>query len=141
MLKREESKEIINGVKIKIPTIDEMNKLMKRLNKIAKTEVGDIDYDNPKVIYFLFKKLVISDMKDIKNINEEQFMEAYYNPTPEMEIICFEIGKVISNAIKSMLRNNISQLMEAELRIIQAEAITRIDSMTQKAKEIKEIKE
>lgn len=141
MLKRESEKEILKGVIIKVPTIEEMNKLMSKLNKMAKTETGDIDYDDPKVVYFLFKRLIVSEIKEIKNLTELEFIEAYNNPTAEMEIICFEIGKVISDAIQSMLRRNIAQLMETELRLIQAEAITRIDNMNRKASEIKDIKE
>lgn len=136
MLKREEEREILEGVKIKIPNLEESNKLIKKLNNIAKTETGDIDYDNPKAIYMLFKKLIISDIPEIKNINEFKFMECYHNPTAEMETICFEIGKVLSDCIKSILRNNIAQLMDTELKLIQVEAITRINSMNEKAKQI-----
>lgn len=136
MLKREEEREILEGVKIKIPNLEEANKLIKKLNNIAKTETGDIDYDNPKAIYMLFKKLIISDIPEIKNINEFKFMECYHNPTPKMETICFEIGKVLSDCIKSILRNNIAQLMDTELKLIQVEAITRINTMNKKAKEI-----
>lgn len=139
MLKREESREIIEGVTIKIPSLDETNKLMKKINKVAKTEEGDIDYDNPKAIYILFKNLIVTDIKKIKNITESEFIEAYNNPAPEMEIICFEIGKVLSNAIQSMLRNNIAQLIDTELKLIQVEAITRLNSITDQAKEINKI--
>lgn len=139
MLKREESREILEGIKIKIPTLEEGNKLIKKLDKIAKTEDGDIDYDNPKAIYTLFKKLIISDIPEIKNINEAKFMECYHNPTPVMETICFEIGKVVSDCIKSILRNNIAQLMDTELKLIQVEAITRINSMSEKAREINKL--
>lgn len=139
MLKREESREIIEGVTIKIPSLDETNKLMKKINKLAKTDEGDIDYDNPKAIYILFKSLILTDIKKIKNITEKEFIEAYHNPTPEMEIICFEIGKVLSNAIQSMLRNNIAQLIDTELKLIQVEAITRLNSITDQAKEINKI--
>lgn len=136
MLRREESREILEGVKIRIPTMEEADKLIKKLNKIAKTENGDIDYDNPKGIYMLFKKLIVSDIPEIKNINETKFMDCYHNPTPIMETICFEIGKVVSDCIKTILRNNIAQLMDTELKLIQVEAITRINSMSEKAKEI-----
>jgi len=139
MLKREDSREILNGVKIRIPNLEESNKLLKKLNKISKTDVGEINYDDPKSIYMLFKKLIISDIPEIKNINESKFMECYRNPTPDMEAICFEIGKVVSNCIKSVLRNNIAQLMETELKLIQVEAITRINSMSEKAREINKI--
>lgn len=139
MLKREDSKDILNGVSIKIPTLEETSKLMKKLNNIAKTVDGNIDYDNPKAIYLLFKNLVISNIPEIKNIKEKEFMECYYNPTPEMETICFEIGKVVSNSIKSMLRNNIAQLIDTELKLIQAEAVTRLNSMSSKAREISKI--
>lgn len=139
MLKREEEREILEGVKIKIPNLEETNKLIKKLNSIAKTETGDIDYDNPKAIYMLFKKLVVSDVPEIKNINEFKFMECYHNPTSEMETICFEIGKVVSDCIKSVLRNNIAQLMDTELKLIQVEAITRINAMSKKAKEINDL--
>lgn len=139
MLKREESREIIDGVKIKIPTVEETTQLIKKLNKISKTETGEIDYDDPKAIYMLFKKLVDTNIKEIKNITEEKFIDAYNNPSPEMEIICFEIGKVLSNAIQTMLRNNIAQLIETEMRLMQVEAITRINTMSEKAKEINKI--
>ena len=102
MLKREEEREILEGVKIKIPNLEETNKLIKKLN-------------------------------------EFKFMECYHNPTSEMETICFEIGKVVSDCIKSVLRNNIAQLMDTELKLIQVEAITRINAMSKKAKEINDL--
>lgn len=140
LLKKETEKQIIEGVKIKIPSIDETNKILKQLNKIAKTEEDDINYDNPKVIYTLFKKLVVSDIKEIKNINEADFMDAYYNPTPEMEEICFELGRVISNGIKSFLRANIANLEVTEMNLLQAEAITSLNNISTSAKNIEKSK-
>lgn len=137
MLKREEGKEIIDGVRIKFPSIEETNKLMKQLNKVAKKEDGQIDYDNPKAIYILFKKLVETDIKEIKSITEFDFIEAYYNPTQDMETICFEIGKVISNAIISTMRANIVALMDTEMQLLQAEAISKLNNITESAKEIR----
>lgn len=139
MLKRESNREVFEGVSIKIPTLEESSKLIKKLDKIAKNENGEIDYDNPKAIYMLFKKLIVSTIPEIKNINEFEFMECYHNPTSEMETICFEIGKVVSDCVKSVLRNNIAQLMDTELKLIQVEAITRINSMNEKAKEISKL--
>lgn len=140
MLKREDSKEILEGVKIKMPSIEETNKLIKKVNKLSKTESGEINWDDPKVIYVLFKALVVSDKKEIKNISEFDFMEAYYDPTQEMEIICFEIGKVMSNAIMSFMRKNIAVLMETEMKMLQAEALVKLESINESVKEIEKNK-
>lgn len=139
MLKRENVKEIIQGVKIKNPNLEESIKLMKKINSISKNEIDEIDYDNPEIVYILFKKLIISDLPELKKVSKEDFIEAYRNPSHDMEVICFEIGKVLSNSIQTVLRNNIAQLMETELKLTQIEAVTRINAMTEKAKEISKI--
>lgn len=139
MLKREDKRDIFEGVSIKIPTLSESNKIIKKLNSLSKDETGEVNYDNPDVIYMLFKKLIVSNIPEIKNITKADFKECYNNPTPEMETICFEIGRVVSDCTKSVLRNNIAQLMETELRLIQAEAVTRLNSISEKAKEINKI--
>lgn len=137
MLKRIDNKEILEGVRIKSLSAEDTHKLIKQLNKIAKVKEGEIDYDNPKAVYMLFKKLVDADIKEIKNITEFEFMEAYHNPSPEMETICFEIGRFVSNAIIGSMRKNIASLMDTEMLLLQSEAITKLNNITTSAKEIK----
>lgn len=136
MLKREEYKEVSEGIKIKIPNAKESEKLINQLNKKCKADDGEIDYDNPTAIYTLFKKLVVSDIKEIKNLTEVEFLEAYENPSDVMETICFEIGRIISNTIMSVMRKNLAQLMETEMKLMQAQALNKLNEINRTTKEI-----
>lgn len=139
MLKRIANKEILEGVEIKYLSSDDTDKLMKKINKIVKNENGELNYDNPKAIYILFKKLVDTDIRELKNITEDEFMEAYHNPSSDMETICFEIGRFVSNSIISSMRKNIASLMDTEMSLLNLEAITKLNSITESAKEIHKV--
>ena len=130
--------------KIKNPTNLMIRKIQDELSKYSNDELDDIDFDNPKLNLWLLQYLVESDNVDYQfdkyglGSFTELMNSEYYNP--ELETIFYHIGKLISDIIIKILRDNLLLLKEQEMKALQLETLEELDKVDDKIKLLKEEK-
>lgn len=143
MLKRK--KYIVENeiYKIKNPTkLEEKTIHQEIVNITNKSGKDNIDYDSLELNKYLFEELVESENEDYQFIkySDDDFLEVMANPPQEFEEIAYHIGTILSDIIMNHLRANLLQIKSSQIGLLQAEAITTLDSFNAEIKELEKTK-